>query len=186
MESIAFGKTLVNFGDFGIVLDSGSGASFLFVAQPPSPLYGIPPYLISKNLREGLIPFPYLGHTVCILPIPFRTNCAGFPGTEMRMRWIDSAVTKVRLNGRRSWFEYAPKRGINRQTWRKFLRSVFRGLRRYDSEEGLTAIQRVRGGEDGGKPVVERRAIPGPQMRGTWGTRHGDPACLRFLPALVG
>jgi hypothetical protein len=41
-----------------------------FFVAPPSPRYGIPLYLISKELGEGLIPFPYLVHTVCIPPIP--------------------------------------------------------------------------------------------------------------------
>jgi hypothetical protein len=30
----------------------------------------LPPYLKGKDLREGLIPFPYLRHTVCIPSIP--------------------------------------------------------------------------------------------------------------------
>ena len=28
----------------------------------------------------------------------------------------------------RSWFQYAPKRGINRQTWRKFFKECFQGF----------------------------------------------------------
>jgi hypothetical protein len=38
----------------------------------PLPRYGLPPYLISLELGEGLIPFPYLVRTVCIPPIPQR------------------------------------------------------------------------------------------------------------------
>src|SRR5580693_5737460 len=48
-----------------------------FVAPPLPPRYGIPLYLIAKELREGLIPFPYLVHTVCIPPIPCTRISAG-------------------------------------------------------------------------------------------------------------
>jgi hypothetical protein len=41
-----------------------------FCWRPPPPRYGIPPYLITQDLEEGFIPFPYLIHTVCIPPIP--------------------------------------------------------------------------------------------------------------------
>ncbi len=36
----------------------------------PLPRYGMPPYLATKDLGEGLIPFPYQAHTVCIPCIP--------------------------------------------------------------------------------------------------------------------
>jgi hypothetical protein len=57
---------------------------YLFDTPPPSPRYGIPPYLIAKELREGLIPFPYLVHTVCIPPIPISTvaRSKGFDSWE--------------------------------------------------------------------------------------------------------
>jgi hypothetical protein len=46
-------------------------AVYLLDAHPPPPRYGIPPYLIAEGLREGLVPFSYLVHTVCIPSIQF-------------------------------------------------------------------------------------------------------------------
>src|ERR1700722_8150542 len=56
----------------------------LFFSAPPAPRYGLPPYLIAKDLREGLIPFPYLAHTVCIPSIPCRAEMAGLAELKTR------------------------------------------------------------------------------------------------------
>ena len=45
-------------------------AVYLFSTPRPSRRYVIPPYLIAKELRDGLIPFPYLVRTVSIPCVP--------------------------------------------------------------------------------------------------------------------
>jgi hypothetical protein len=76
---------------------SGAPQLFFFLAAP-SPRYGIPPYLIAKDLREGL----YLFHTSPIryayLPYLSAQIVPVFKGAEMRMWLIDSGGIKVWLD----------------------------------------------------------------------------------------
>ena len=68
-----------------------SARMFTTSIYPPTPRYAIPPYLVTKDLRDGSYLPPYLSHTVCVLALLAElAELAALEKTAEKVRfWVD-------------------------------------------------------------------------------------------------